>query len=61
MPRTKFRPHAEVHHEEDGWHTDLFDFDPIRGLILIGTVVAVSAAAAWLTVDRFRRLLGGAP
>lgn len=57
MTRTPERPHAEIHHEEDGWHADLLDWDPVRGLIVISTVVITFAAAlAW--VARMRRLVG---
>lgn len=59
MTRTKFRPHAEAHHEEDGWTLDLFDWDPVRGLILVASFTALTFAATITVREIFRRVLGG--
>lgn len=58
MPHRPDQPHAEIHHEEDGWSVEAFDFDPVRGLIILHFTALVSLAAAVLIVDRLKRLLG---
>jgi hypothetical protein len=59
MPRTKFRPHAEAHaHEGDGWSLDLFDWDPVRGLVLIAAFVGLTFAATVTIREAYQRVLG---